>query len=177
LNPFQIEALASGEELPDAGAAEHAARCASCGNAVRQAELLGGLLEEAVALSPPAPPDLADRVLRIRPFSRSERRSLAIWRAPLLLLAGLTGSGTAMVAGLAGGREQIGLAAAMLAALTGLLRACVRWLVDFSQSAPSGLDALGQALRSTSVGWVAILLLLPAGFALRKVLARASARR
>lgn len=176
LDPSQIEALASGETPAGSPAAEHAARCVSCGQAVRRAEGLGGLLGDAT-FSPPAPPDLADRVLRIRPFSRAERRSLAIWRAPLLLLLGLSATGTAMVAGLAGGREQIGLAAAMLGSLAGLLRACVRWLLDVSRSAPAGLDALGQALRPTSAGWVALLLLLPVVFALRKVLARASARR
>jgi hypothetical protein len=177
LDPSEIEALASGEALAGGAAAEHAARCDSCGQALRRAEGLGGLLDQAISLPPPAPPDLADRILRIRPFSRAERRSLAIWRAPMLLLAGLTASGTAMVAGLAGGREQIGLAAAMLGSLAGLLRACIRWLADLSRSAPAGLDALAQALQPTSVGWIALLLLLPAGFALRKVLARASARR
>ncbi|MGE5275417.1 MAG: hypothetical protein ACM3SU_00335 [Acidobacteriota bacterium] len=177
LDPSEIEALASGETPAGTPAAEHAARCGSCGQAVRRAEGLGGLLEDALSFSPPAPPDLADRVLRIRPFSRAERRSLAIWRAPLLLLLGLTATGSAMVAGLAGGREQIGLAAAMLGSLAGLLRACIRWLLDVSRSAPAGLDALAQALRPTSAGWVALLLLLPAVFALRKVLARASARR
>jgi len=177
LDPSEIEALASGEAPSGPASAEHAARCVPCGQAVRRAERLGGLFEEAVSLSPPAPPDLADRVLRVRPFSRAERRSLAVWRAPLLLLAGLTASGTALVAGLASGREQIGLAAAMLGSLAGLIRACVRWLLDFSRTAPAGLDALAQVLRPTSAGWVALLLLLPAGFALRKVLARASARR
>jgi len=177
LDPSEIEALASGETPSGTPAAEHASRCIPCGQAVRRAERLGGLFEEAISLPPPAPPDLADRVLRVRPFSRAERRSLAVWRAPLLLLAALTASGTAMVAGLVGEREQIGLAAAMLGSLAGLLRACLRWLLDFSRSAPAGLDALAQALRPTSAGWVALLLLLPAGFALRRVLARASARR
>jgi len=177
LDPSEIEALASGETPAGTGAAEHAARCVPCGQAVRRAEGLEDLLEQAISLSPPTPSDLADRVLRIRPFSRAERRSLAIWRAPLLLLAGMTASGTAMVAGLASGREQVGLAAAMLGSLAGLARACVRWLADLSRSAPSGLDALAQVLRPTSVGWVALLLLLPAVLALRKVLARASARR
>lgn len=128
-------------------------------------------------MAPSAPPDLADRILRVRAFSPAERRSLSVWRAPLVLLAALTVSGTAMVAGTAGAREQMGLAAAMLASLGGLLKACLRWLFDLPQSAPAGLEALAQALQPTSAGWIAILLLLPAGLALRRVLARAFVRR
>lgn len=178
LDPFDVEALASGVGVAARpGAAEHAARCVPCGEAVRRSESLSGLLEEAAAAAPPAPSDLADRVLRVRPFSRAERLSLSLWRAPLLLLAALSASGTALVAGVATAREQVGLAAAMLASSVALLRACLRWLLDLPGSAPAGLDALAQALRPTSVGWAAILLLLPAGLALRRVLARAFVRR
>jgi hypothetical protein len=181
LDPVDVEALASGAEpLIDPDARAHASECPACGQIVRRAESLERLLadvEGRVSLSP-APPDLADRVLRIRPFSRTERSSLAVWRAPLLLLGGLTVSGAGLVAGpLAGAREQVGLAAAFLASSAGLLRASLRWLLDLSRSAPAGLEALSELLAPTSVGWAVLLLLLPAGLALRTVLARAFARR
>jgi hypothetical protein len=177
LDPNDIEALAArvGETArPDA--AFHAAGCAPCGEAVRQAETLDRLLSEMADVAP-VPTDLADRVLRIRPFSRAERWSLRVWRAPLMLLAALSASGAALVAGTVSAREQVGLGFALAASLAGLLRASSRWLWDLSRSAPAGLEALAGLLRPTSIGWAALLLLLPAGFALRRVLARAFARR
>ncbi len=178
LDPLDVEALASGDDpLVLIDARTHASRCPACGQAVRQAERLGELLQEAAGRTESAPPDLADRVLRVRPFSRAERRSLVVWRTPLLLLASLVASGTALVAGLARAGEQVGLTAAAAASLVGLGRACLRWLFDLSRSAPASLEALSKLLSPTSIGWVALLLLLPAGFALRRVLARAFARR
>jgi hypothetical protein len=178
LDPVDVEAVACGADplvRPDAAA--HAGQCRACGEAVRQAERLAGLLDaSAAAATAPVPPDLADRVLRVRPFSRAERWSLVVWRAPLLLLGVLVASGAALVAGLAGAREQVGLAAALAATGGALLRAIMRWLVDLSRSAPSGLSALSESLRPT-VGWAALLLLAPAALALRRVLARAFARR
>ncbi len=178
LDPIEIEALASSGEVssrPDA--VDHAARCADCGEAVRRAERVGTWLDEAGSAVPPLPENFTDRVLRIRPFSRAERWSLAVWRAPLLLLVALGLSGTGAVAGSVGVREQLGLAVGLLASLGGLVRASWRWLVDLWATAPASLDALSDSLRPTSVGWAALLLLLPAGVALRAVLVRATSRR
>jgi hypothetical protein len=75
------------------------------------------------------------------------------------------------------GRDQIGLAAAAAAALTGLARATLRWLADLARTAPSGLEALSHLLRPTSLGWAALLLLAPLFLGLRRVLARSFARR
>ncbi|MGH9369805.1 MAG: hypothetical protein ACRD3M_19305 [Thermoanaerobaculia bacterium] len=178
LDPIDIEALASGSDpVVDPDAAAHASQCGACSQAVRRAEGLERLLGSPGTAGLEAPADLAQRVLRIRPFSRAERRSLAVWRAPLLLLGGLTLSGVALIAGpVAGAREQIGLVASALASLVGLLRACGRWALDLSRGAPEGLGALSQ-LAPSSAGWAALLLLLPAVYALRGVLAGAFTRR
>ena len=61
--------------------------------------------------------------------------------------------------------------------MAGLLRAAARWFVDLSRSAPAGLEALSQLLAPTTAGWAALLLLLPAGFALSRVFSRAFARK
>jgi len=175
LDPLEIEALASGAGTGGSVAADHAARCGSCGEAVESSRQLDVLLSDAAA--GPAPIDLADRVLRLRPFSRAERKSLAVWRPPLLLLGGLVAAGSSLVSGIAGPREQGGFAAAFAFSLTGLLRASWRWLLDVSRSAPAALEALSQTLAPTAFGWAALLLLLPAGFALRRVLSRAFARK
>jgi hypothetical protein len=175
LDPIDIEALASGSgDLLPAAAREHAAGCAACAEAVRQSERLEAFLQP----EPDAvPAELVERVLRVRPFSRAERLSLAVWKTPLLLFAALGIAGTALVAGVAPGRDQIGLAAAAAAALTGLARATLRWLADLARTAPSGLDALSHLLRPTSLGWAALLLLAPLFLGLRRVLARSFARR
>jgi hypothetical protein len=177
LEPLDIEALAAGDApsvRPDAAA--HAAQCGSCGERIRRAGRLEELFRDAV-IEPIAPPDLADRVLRVRPFSRAERWSFRLWRAPLLLLAGLSASGVSLVAGTAGPREQVGLAAAAMASMAGLLRAAARWCVDLSRSAPAGVEALSKVLAPTTAGWAALLLLLPAVFALSRVFSRAFARK
>jgi hypothetical protein len=178
LDPIEVEALASSGEISTrVDAADHAARCADCGEAVRRAERVGGWLDEAASALAPLPENFTDRVLRIRPFSRAERWSLAVWRAPLLLLAALGLSGTGAVAGSVGLREQLGLAVGLLASLGGLVRASSRWLLDLWATAPAGLEALSHSLRSTSLGWAALLLLLPTGVALRAVLVRSTSRR
>jgi hypothetical protein len=177
LEPLDIEALADGDAPPvRADAAAHASQCDPCGELVRSAGRLEELFRD-VASQQIAPPDLADRVLRVRPFSRAERWSLQVWRAPLLLLAGLVASGVSLVAGIAGPREQVGFAAATVAAMAGLARAAARWFFDLSRSAPAGLEALSQLLAPTTAGWAALLLLLPAGYALTRVFSRAFARK
>ncbi len=177
LDPLDVAALAAGNDPPvSPEAAAHAAGCPACAEAVRRSEGFERFLDSE-AVMPVPPEDLADRVLRIRPFSRSERRSLSVWQAPVLLLGGLTAGGLGLVAGPGGSaREQIGLAAAVFGSAAGLLRACTRWALDFSRSAPAALDALS-GLAPSSVGWAALLVLLPAGFALRAVLVKAFASR
>ena len=178
LDPADAQALASGEEPPFAAdAAAHAARCPSCGAAVREAALLSEALEGLLAPAPPA--GLAAQVVRLRPFSRAERRSLALWRGPLSLSAGVFLAGTLLLAlpGLSAA-DQAGLGAAALAPLAGVLRSCLRWISEVGRSAPEGVEALASALRQeASLGLAALLLLLPAGLGLRRTLARAAHRR
>ncbi len=177
LEVADIEALASGSEpevRPDAAA--HAFGCAPCAERVRAAQALDRLLSEGPAADT-APADLADRVLRLRPFSRAERWSFTVWRSALLLLAALTAAGACLVAGTAGPREQAGFAAAFLASTAGVLRASLRWLADLTHGVPEGLAALSRLLEPSSAGLAAALLLVPAGFALSRVLSRSVARR
>lgn len=177
LDPIDIEALASDEEpVLSADARLHAASCAFCEDAVRTARDLSTLLEKG-GLDAPLP-DLAERVLRLRPFSKAERFRPGLWSGPLLLSLALGGAGLVLLAGPAAGvREQLGLAGASAAAAAGMLRAVGRWTSDLALTAPPAFDALSQALRGQPpIGWVALLLLLPAGFGLRRVLARSPRR-
>jgi predicted anti-sigma-YlaC factor YlaD len=179
LDPLDTEALASGAEPPYAAdAAAHAALCGPCGAAVERAS---GLLEALEALSRQALPfpDLAPRVTRLRPFSRRERRTYALWRTPILLCAGLALPGLALVAApaLTAG-EQAGLAAALLASVLAFVRAAASWASDLAWVAPPALEALAEALRQDrSLGLASLLLLFPSAFGLRWVFARARGRR
>jgi hypothetical protein len=177
LDENDLEALASGEPAVRPDASSHAAACPRCGAAVRTARALAALLDGSALPAGPAPGVLADRVLRVRPFSRRERRSLAIWSAPLLLLAGLVVSGFGLVAGNASAAGGAGLGAAAFVAVGALARAGLRWALDAAATGPSGLAALAQVLRPTAAGWSALLLLVPAGLGLRRVLSQAAARR
>ncbi len=76
-----------------------------------------------------------------------------------------------------GAREQAGLGLAALAPLLGLSRAILRALLETAGSAPLGWQALSEAARQDApLGFAALLLLTPAGFALRHVLVRAGRR-
>jgi hypothetical protein len=175
LDPIDIEALASGETpVLHENAGEHVLECSSCRESVRRSEILMSVLKTE---PPAAPVELADRVLRVRPFSSAERRSLSVWSTPLLLLGALSAAGTALVSGVARAGEQVGLAAAFAASAAGLLRATFRWLADLARVAPAGLENLSDSLRPTALGWAALLVLAPLALALRRVLARAFARR
>lgn len=173
LDPVDVEALAAGAEpVSFAGAADHVRQCAACGAAVAEAAGMTRLLEEPAA---PAAPDLSDRVLRVRPFSRHERRSLSLWAGPSIFTLLLFASGVLLLA-LPGitAREQASLGIAAAAPLLAVLRASVRALRELAVALPSGLTALSDVLRgNAAVGLSALLLLLPAGFGLRRAFARA----
>jgi hypothetical protein len=183
LDPLDCEALASGDEpvlRSAADASYHLAGCAQCAAAVRDAGALLASLETASGAregSAPAglSPDFADRVIRIRPFSRRERRDPRLWAGPAGFGALLFAAGAGLLAapGLAA-RDQAGLAVALLAPLAGLARAGFRAFADAAQAAPAGWQALADAARGQAVlGFAALLLIAPAGLALARVLARA----
>jgi hypothetical protein len=179
LDPIDAEALAAGAEPVFRGdAGRHALECPPCGARVEAAR---ALLEALDGLS--APPEtlslLADRVTRLRTFSSRERRTYALWNAPVLLTAGLAASGTALLAlPVLTAAEQVSLGAAAAAPLVGLARSVARWAADLAALAPSALEALSQGLRQdATLGVAALVLLAPLGFALTRVLARVPGRR
>ena len=154
---------------PDA--AEHAARLRRLRRCRRRGpRCLEGLLD-AVARASEAPADLADRVLRVRPFSRAERGASAVWRAPLAAPRGprrlrsrpdrrgspgrASRPGSPRRSPRSVGRSRAGVVAVALEAL--------------AERAAGGLGAGDRSSRRRSTGWAALLLLLPAGFALRRV--------
>ncbi|MDQ5870826.1 MAG: hypothetical protein M3547_01285 [Acidobacteriota bacterium] len=139
------------------------------------------LAEDLDGLSPVSFPvsDLAERVVRLRAFSPRERRTYALWRAPVLLVSGLAASGLALllVAALTAADEK-GLAVAALVPLLGFFRSVARWAPDLAKVAPSGLEALAQAFsQDRALGIAALLLLLPSAYGFTKVFSRARSRR
>ena len=180
LDSLDIEALASGTPVESA-AREHARACAACSERVAAAAAFAGELDglggfpAADPVERPDPlPDLASRVLRLRPFSRRERRDFALWRGPCLLAVALFFSGLIALAlpGISV-RDQAGLSAAALAPLAALVRAWARWLTDVAVASPAALQALGQALRGEqTVGFACLLLLLPVVWGLKRAFAR-----
>ncbi|HYB53287.1 MAG TPA: hypothetical protein VEG84_05435 [Thermoanaerobaculia bacterium] len=177
LDPIDIEALAAeSEPLFRSDAGLHAASCETCNLLVSQSQRFDSLLSEAGADGGHPAGDLAQRVLRLRPFSRLERRSVAAWSAPLLLCLSLVVSGLALLARPVASAD-VGLLAALAGSSVAFLRAASKWAFDASREASRGLGALAQLLAVTSTGPACLLLLLPSAFALRRVLARAFARR
>lgn len=178
LDPIDAEAVAAGAEplfAPDSAA--HAASCASCGAVVDRARLLSEDLDGIPAL-PLSLPDLAPRVVRLRAFSPRERRTYALWRAPLLLAGGLAVGGLALLAVPVTAAGQAGLGGAALVPLLGFFRSLARWAPDLAKVAPSGLEALAEAFSAErTLGLGALLLLLPSAFGLTRVLSRARSRR
>ena len=179
LDPIDAEAVAAGAEpVFAADAAAHAAACADCGASVDRSRALTQALEELPGPAVPLP-DLADRVIRLRAFSARERRTYAIWRAPVLLSAALGAAGLALVVGpvLSAG-EQAGLGAAAVAPVLAFLRSIARWGTDFVRVAPSGLDALAEAFSAErSIGLVSLLVLVPSVLGLTRIFAQARSRR
>ncbi len=182
LDPADVEALAAGAEpliAPNAGV--HARGCPVCSAAVSEAARLS---EELAALAgaapaPADPTDLTERIVRLRPFSRRERRSLPLWRGPLFLAGVLFAAGFLFLAlpGLSAA-DQAGLGFAALAPLAGMARSLARWISQLGRGAPEALEGLSFALRQDlPLGLAFLLLLVPALFGLRRVLARARAPR
>ncbi|HEY1250488.1 MAG TPA: hypothetical protein VGH97_04815 [Thermoanaerobaculia bacterium] len=184
LDPIDAEAVAAGAEpIYASDAAAHAAACAACGELVRgmQGDGLPGPLE---GLSEPLPSfpgieGLAGRVTRLRAFSSRERRTYALWRAPLLLDASLVAGGLALLAlPVLTASEQVSVGAAALAPALALARSTAAWALDSLRVAPAGLEALSDGLRGHSaLGLAALAILVPAGLALRRVLVRVPAER
>ena len=179
LDPIDVEAVASGSEPPFApDAAGHAAACASCGAAVERARGLA-LELEGLSRAVPAIADLAARVTRLRAFSARERRTYALWRAPILLSAATAAGGLALLLApnLTAG-DQAGVATAAVVPILAFVRSLARWAPALVRVAPSGLEALSEALHQERlVGLLSLLLLLPAAFGLRRTFARARGRR
>ncbi|MEO8430410.1 MAG: hypothetical protein ABI592_02795 [Acidobacteriota bacterium] len=181
LDPIDCEALAASDApvfAPDA--AVHAAGCEACSGAVESARVLLRELEGTLdgAGAPGGRPDLASRVVRIRPFSRRELTSPSLWSGPVAFSGVLFAAGS-LIAGApgltAGEQASLGLAAA--APMAGIFRAAWRALADTVAAAPVGWQALSDVARAESlVGVAALLLLAPAGFALSRVLARSRRR-
>ena len=179
LDPIDAEALAAGADplfAPDAAA--HAAACAACGAAVERAALLTRDLEGLSQEDSPVP-DLASRAIRLRGFSRRERRTYALWRAPVLLAGGLAAGGFALVlAPSMSGSDQVGLGAALLVPTLAFFRSAARWIPELLRVAPTGLEALSEAFRAErGLGLTALLLLMPAAAGFRWVLSRERSRR
>jgi hypothetical protein len=179
LDPIDAEAVAAGADpVLRADAADHARGCPPCQGLVNGARAL----REALDGLPPdgeAVPDLAARVTRLRVFSARERRTYAIWNAPILLTLGLAAAGFALLARpFLRATEQLTAGAAALLPVVALGRALARWAADLWALAPTGLEALSQSLRQESlVGAAALGLLTPVLLGLRRILARAPGRR
>jgi hypothetical protein len=182
LDPLDAEAIASGAEpVFAADAAQHARACASCGRAVsdaaslsREIDRLGGLQAGESPAMPAGVADLAGSVVRLRPFSRRERRDFSLWRGPCFFAVALFFSGF-LILTLPGisAREQAGLAAAALAPLLALLRAGARSLSELASAWPAGLEALGQAMRrEQALGLACLFLLAPVLIGFRRAVAR-----
>lgn len=178
LDPLDVEALASGAApLQSSDAREHAAGCPPCAERISAASDFAAELDglgNGPPPSLPSVPDLAGRVLRLRAFSRRERRDFALWRGPCLLAAGLFFAGLIVLAlpGISA-RDQAGLAAAALAPAAALARAAVRALADIVAASPAGLEALGQAMRrEQTLGFACLLLLAPVAWGFRRAFAR-----
>jgi hypothetical protein len=159
-------------------AAVHAAECPSCGELVASGVALSEALEglsgagELIA-------GLSERVTRLRAFSRRERRTYALWRVPLSLEAFLVAGGFVLLAlPTLSTSEQVSVGAAALAPLLALARSTAQWAIESLRVAPAGLDALSESLRRNSaLGLAALLLLVPAGLGLSRVLSRVPGRK
>jgi hypothetical protein len=179
LDPIDAEAVAAGADpVFAADAATHARECPSCqgliGAARSLSEALGGVSEPPESLA-----GLADRVNRLRTFSRRERRTYALWNGPILLTLGLGVAGVALLAlPVLTASDQVSAGAAALTPLFALVRSLSRWAADLGRLAPSGLQALSDGMRQESgLGAAALALLVPLTLGLNRVLARVPGRK
>ncbi len=183
LDPIDAEAVAAGAEplvAPDA--AVHARECAGCQALIVAARALSEALEGLSGAAEPVRPEvagLAERVTRLRAFSRRERRTYALWNAPVVLNAFVGISGLALLALPAlTASEQASLGAAAAVPVLALARSAVRWAADLLRLAPTALEALSEGMRQDgALGIVALLLLPPLALGLGRVLARAPGRK
>jgi hypothetical protein len=181
LDPIDAEAVAAGAEpVFAADAAAHARVCASCQTRIVAARALAEALEAACGSAEPIA-GLAERVTRLRAFSGQERRTYALWNAPVLLTGGLFLAGLGLLvypyASLTAS-EQVSLGALALAPLTALARAVSLWASDLIRVAPASLQALSDGMRQESaVGLAALALLAPLSLGLNRILSRAPGRR
>jgi len=177
LDPIDAQAVAVGAEpLVSSDAAEHARACPACRARVEEASRLSGEIEHLSFRA--SAPDISDRVIRLRAFSRRERGDWSLWRGPTLVSGGAFIAGLVMLAlpGLRA-REQASLTFAAALPALALLRALGRSVLETLRAAPAGLEALSQTLQGREpLGVLCLLLLAPLGFSLRRVLARASRR-
>jgi hypothetical protein len=175
IDPIDAEALAAGAEpvfAPDA--AVHVRQCPWCQERVESAGRFAASLEEPVS-DRDSGPDLVERVLRLRAFSRREKRDFTLWRGAAALAGGLFFAGL-LLATLPAltGREQADLGLAAAAPLLALFRSLARSLADGAGAAPAALDALAQSFRGqSSLGVSALALLAPVLLGFRWALARA----
>jgi hypothetical protein len=165
---------------PDA--AVHARECPGCQALIVTARALSEALEGLSGASEPVRPEvagLAEKVTRLRAFSRRERRTYALWNGPVFLNAFLGVSGLALLAlPVLTASEQASLGAAAAVPVLALARAAVRWAADLLRLAPTALEALSEGMRQDgALGIVALLLLPPLTLGLGRVLARAPGRK
>jgi hypothetical protein len=179
LDPIDAEAVAAGSEpVFAADAASHARECPSCQAAIGAARTLSEALEGFSGTSE-ALAGLAERVTRLRAFSHGERRTYALWNAPVLLTLGLCASGIALLAlpGLSA-TDQVSVGAAALAPVLALARSMAAWAADLARLAPTGLQALSEGMRQEStIGLAALALLVPLSLGLNRILARVPGRK
>jgi len=175
IDPIDAEALAAGAEpvlAPDA--ASHAAQCTSCRERVESAGRFAASLEESFPWEGPLP-DLAEQVIRVRAFSRRERRDFALWRGAAALAVGAFLAGLLLLTlPVLTGREQADLGLAGAAPLLALLHSVVRSITQGAGAAVPSLEVLAQSLRQQPVlGLSALALLAPVLLGLRWAVARA----
>ena len=146
------------------------------------ARALSEALEGLSGATEPVRPEvagLAEKVTRLRAFSRRERRTYALWNGPVLLNVFLGVSGLALLALPAlTASEQASLGAAAAMPVLALARSAVRWAADLLRLAPTALQALSEGMRQDgALGIVALLLLPPLTLGLGRVMARAPGRK
>jgi hypothetical protein len=173
LDPIDVEALAAGAEpIAASDAADHARDCPACADRVSQASELANLEIPADKL---AGPDLADRILRLRAFSRRERLDFSLWRGACGLAAAVFLGGLLLLTlpGLTA-REQASLGLATVTPLWTLWKSLMDAAGQTAAAAPSGIRALCDVMRhQQTLGLAALALLAPVLLGLRRATARA----